>query len=338
MDNLHGGELIWYIHRKYKIPIEDIICFDNLASPIHPDLPKPSESILKSYSDRKGTKLKELIGDRFKIREENIILTNGSTELIYLVALCFGKKAQIPIPTYSEYELAVEKYGGESYFTENYTPVGANILFICNPNNPTGNLIEKKDLEGIIKEHSPDTKIFLDEAYMKFVPYQKSYSMTASINDYSNLIISQTLTKFYGLPSLRLGWGIASTEIIKKLYRHQIPVNLSGLAVYYAQKFLQNKDYDKKVIELIEKERERLFIKLKEINWLKVHSTYTNYFLLEINGEFSSSELFEILPKRGIIIRDCSNIRGLSNKHFRITIKIKDENDRLIDELKSIEN
>ena len=69
MDNLHGGELIWYIHRKYKIPIEDIICFDNLASPIHPDLPKPSESILKSYSDRKGTKLKELIGDRFKIRE-----------------------------------------------------------------------------------------------------------------------------------------------------------------------------------------------------------------------------------------------------------------------------
>ena len=338
MENLHGGELIWYIHQKYKIPLDDIICFDNLASPTHPDLPKPSESILRSYSDRKGSKLKEVISERFKVGEENIILTNGSTELIYLVALCFGKNAQIPIPTYSEYEIAVEKYGGESIFTENYSPMGVNLIFICNPNNPTGKLIEKENLEEIIKDQSLDTKIFLDEAYMRFVPAQKSYSMTSSINDYKNLIISQTLTKFYGLPSLRIGWGISSPEIIKKLYCHQIPLTLSGLAVYYAQKFLQNRDYDKKVTDLIEKERKRLFIKLKKINWLKVNSTCTNYFLLEINGKLNSSDLFEGLAKRGIIIRDCSKIRGLSNKHFRISIKTKEENNRLIDELNRIEN
>lgn len=338
MENLHGGELIWHIHRKYKIPLKDILCFDNLVSPIHPDLPKPSESILKSYSDRKGTKLKELISDRFNVGEENIILTNGSTELIYLVTLCFGKKAQIPIPTYSEYELAVEKYGGEAFFTKNYSPVGANLLFICNPNNPTGKLMEKENLERIIKDHSTDTKIFLDEAYMRFVPTQKSYSMASSINKYKNLIISQTLTKFYGLPSLRIGWGIASPEIIKKLSHEKIPLTISGLAVYYAEKFLQNKEYDKQAIDLIKKERDRLFEKLKEISWLNINPTYTNFFLLEINGKLNSSELYEILAKKGIIIRDCSKMRGLSNKHFRITIKTKEENDKFIEELKMIRN
>ena len=172
---------------------------------------------------------------------------------------------------------------------------------------------------------------------MKFVSDQKFYTMTSCIKEHKNLIVSQTLTKFYGLPSLRLGWGIASSDIIKKLKKNQIPMTLSGLTIYYAQKFLEDKKYEKKVINLIEKERKRLFIKLKEINWLKIYPTDANYFLLKIMGNLTSFELFKMLAKKALIIRDCSNIKGLSNKHIRIAIKTKDENDILIEELKKIE-
>lgn len=332
---LHGGELIWYVHKKYKIPLEKILSFANLTSPIHPELPKPPEFILKSYPDRECEDIKELIAERCQVKKSNIFLTNGSTELIYIVAKIFGKTVQMKVPTYSEYECAVRNYGGKIVFTKDYSPKNVSLSFICNPNNPTGELIKKDNMEKLINGFSSDTKIFIDEAYMGFVSPDKYYSM-ATFVDNKNLIVSQTLSKFYGMPSLRLSWGIASKELIDKLKKHRYPMSLCGITVFYAKQFLHDKDYKKKVIHLIEKEKKSFIKKLNDINWLRVLPSDVNYFLVEILGDLTSIELFNILAKKGIIVRDCSNIRGLNNKYFRVAVKNENENDLLIKELKKI--
>jgi len=333
---LHGGELVWYVHKKYKIPLEKIISFDSLVSPINPSLPKPPKSILKSYCDRDFTRIKQIISEKYNIDAKNLILTNGSTELIYIVSKIFGKKTQITIPTYSEYERAVKKYGGKINFCTSYSPKKTTLSFICNPNNPTGTLIKKEELIDILQMYHPDTKIFLDEAYMGFVSKEKSYSMAREIKNYKNLIISQTLSKLYGVPSVRLGWGIASKGIINTLKKHKFPMTISNIAIYYAEKFLLDKSYEKRVNNLIEKERKYLFRELSKISWLKVNNSEVNYFLIKILNKITASELFNILAKKGIVIRDCSNIRGLNNKFIRIAVRTREENILLIEEFKKL--
>ena len=333
MNHLHGGQLIWYVHNKYKIPVNEIISFANLVSPLHPNISTPPEFIIKSYSERNCTKLKKTIAKINNVKKENIILTNGSTELIYLVTKIFGKKVQLLPPTYSEYEFAINKYKKNLLLTKDYLPVGASLLFICNPNNPTGKLIKKDDLENIVKKHPSKTKIFIDEAYMDFVDPLKSFTMSSKINEFKNIILSQSLTKFYGMPSLRIGWGIASKKSIETIKEYKIPMTISNLALYYAEQFLNDKKYKKNVIKLIENERKRLFKKLNEINWLRTFPTDSNFFLIEIKEKFTSTKLFELLARKGIIIRDCSNIRGLDNRYIRVAIKTREENDLLIEEL-----
>jgi len=336
MENLHGGELIWYVHKKYKIPIENIVSFANLVSPIHSELPEPPKFILKSYCDREYTTIREIISQRYNVDEDNLILTNGSTELIYLVSKIFGKKTQIKIPTYGEYECAVKNYGGKSSFYDDYSPKNATLSFICNPNNPTGKLIRKEELIDILRRYPSNIKIFLDEAYMGLVSQKKLYSMAQEIKNYKNLIVSQTLSKLYGLPSLRLGWGFASKDIINRLIKHKFPMTICNVTIYYAEQFLQDQSYEKRVTHLIEKEKKHLFRELNKISWLEVKDTDVNYFLVKILNELTASDLFKILAKRGIIIRDCSNIRGLDKKHIRIAVKTKEENDLLIEELMEI--
>ncbi len=333
LNNRHGGELIWYVHKKYKMPLEKIVCFDSIVSPIVPDLPEPPKFVLKSYCDRNTTKIKDIISHRYNVDKKNILLTNGSTELIYLVSKIFGKETQIKIPTYSEYECAVDYYGGKCSFYRDYSPKNKTLSFICNPNNPTGKLIEKKELLDILQKYTLNTKIFLDEAYMELASEKKAYSMSQEIIAHRNLIVSHTLSKRYGLPSLRLGWSFASEDVIKKLKKYRFPMTTCNLTMFYAEHFLQDQSYEKKVMDIIEKGKKYLTKKINEIKWLKVENTNVNYFLVRILNELTSTDLFKMLAKRGIIIRDCSNIRGLNKKYIRLAIKTKEENDLLIEEL-----
>ncbi len=205
------------------------------------------------------------------LSKNNVVVGNGSTELMYLFAEAFLKKgdtAIIPAPTFGEYESAVRKTGETPKFVKldrNFNVdadvfaremAGAKIVFLCNPNNPTSILIPTETLTGIIEEAlEQDSLVFLDEDFLEFVENEKALSMINKIKEYPNLFILRSFTKIFGLTGLRVGYGIASEEIINVLLCAKIPWNVNCLAQAAAVAALKDEEHLRVTRELIKKEK-----------------------------------------------------------------------------------
>jgi threonine-phosphate decarboxylase len=358
----HGGN-VWEISEKYNIPVDQLIDFSISTNPL--EAPETAlESILqhlnivKHYPDPDHKWLLEVLAKSAGVEPNNVIVGNGSTELIYLFTEVFldnGYEAVIPVPSFSEYKAAIERFGGNMIFlkcdpTKNFQlnvkelkktiSRQTRMIFLCNPNSPTGALYPKSDILQIMNFAAKrNVLVFLDEDYIDFVDDSKRYSMTEYVNEYNNLFVLRSLTKFYGLAGIRIGFGIGSSELVKALKNVMMPWSVNSLAMFAAVSAIKDVDFIKKSRILISNSRKEMLDLIKTIPWLKVYPSETNFLLIEIiQGELNSTHLREELIKKGLLIRDCKDFDGLNNHFFRVSVRYPEENRKLITQIKSLGN
>lgn len=350
----HGGN-VWDFSQKYNISLDQVIDFSISTNPF--GAPKKALeairghlSLIKHYPDPDPKWLLQSLAESVGVNQDNIILGNGSTELIYLFNEVFlekGYNALIPIPSFSEYKAAIERFNGNITFFKcdsaknfqlNVEEIEKNvsnktrIIYLCNPNSPTGVLYRKDDLLRIIKFAAErNILVFLDEDYIDFVDDKKRYSMSNYVNLYNNLFVLRSLTKFYGLAGVRIGFGIGSPDLVEPLKNARMPWSVNSLAMFAADAAIKDEEFIKKTRSLISKSRREMMEKFTNISWLKVFPSKTNFLLLKIiKGKLTSTQIKEILAKKGLLIRDCKDFDGLNNKFFRVTVRLPEENEILI--------
>lgn len=344
---LHGGLF------SIANPNDDILDFSSNVNPLGPS-PKVIKTIkknldkLKIYPDSESTDLKKHIQKYAKIHFSKIVVGNGATEIIYNFCKAFlspTKKVLIPIPTFGEYEASAKLEGAKiiHFKTMNLKKDLDNLIyrlpkngctFICNPNNPTGILLCKKELKKIvIAAKKKNTLVFLDECFIELVP-DHDESVIELIKHYDNLFILRSFTKSYGLAGIRIGYGLGSKKIISVLNRIKIPWNVSGLAQQAALAALSSPRYLPKSKKLIK--TESYFLK-KNISKIKIFEPYdsTANFIL-IKSKIKSTVIQKKLLQQKILIRDCTSFSGLDNYHFRIAVRTRKENLKLLKGLKKI--
>jgi threonine-phosphate decarboxylase len=358
----HGGN-VWKVSKKHKIPVDQIIDFSISTNPLGvPE--KAVESIrqhlnlIHHYPDPEHEWLLEALAKSVGVAPNNVVVGNGSTELIYLFSEVFledGYETIIPIPTFNEYKAAIERFGGNMVFIkcdpannfklnleelENSITKKTRIIFLCNPNSPTGWLYEKSDILRMVQlAAEKDVLVFVDEDYIDFVDDDKRYSMADYVNEYNNLFVLRSLTKFFGLAGVRIGFGVGSPDLVKILKRVIMPWSVNSLAMFAAAEAVKDTEFIKRSRRLISKSKKQMLEMFKTIPWLKIYPSETNFLLIEIIREdLTSTQLAEGLAKKGLLIRDCKDFDGLNNRFFRVTVRKPEENRKLVEQIKSLGN
>jgi len=345
----HGGN-IYYYSRKYGIPPGKFIDFSASINPLGP--PKSAVAAMKSampllvnYPDPEYGKLKAAISAQLGISPESILAGNGSTELIYLLPRVLKpKKAVVLAPSFSDYERALKLSGCDvRHFTlrekDGFMPdidlliraaQGADMLVICNPNNPTGLLIEKSVLADVIcSANRADTFVVVDEAFIEYAP---GHSVAREAAGMKGVAVLRNFTKFYGMPGLRAGWLSGHPSLVKKLEDGKEPWSMNTLAEQAAAAALVDTAYAEKSLAQFNKEKEYLYRELCAIPGLVPYRSAANFFLMKLTSrEMDADGLAEELASKGILIRSCSNFRGLGNKYIRVAVRTRAENRVLAD-------
>lgn len=355
---LHGGK-VWEAEKATNISREEILDFSSSINPLGSPQ-KALEAIRNNlgqipvYPDSTSESLREAIANGFGgISLDNVVVGNGSTELIYLFAEAFletGEVALLPAPTFGEYESAVRKTGGEprhiklghdfrvepDIFTSDIKD--AKIAFLCNPNNPTGFLAPHDTLVEVIEEAlEEDVLVLLDEDFLEFVDEQKQVSLIDTITEYPNLFVLRSFTKVFGLTGLRVGYGIASEEIIKLLSNAKMPWNVNCLAQVAASAALTDTEHLKKSRELVRTERAYLTRELVRMKGFRLYPADANFVFIDIKESgFTAAQLTKKMLKEGILIRDCSSFKGLDNFHIRVAVKTRQDNMRLLEAFRKV--
>ena len=253
-------------------------------------------------------------------------------------------KVLIPIPTFQEYEVAAKLNDCKiSYFktmnlSENLDLFISKIpkngcIFICNPNNPTGKLLQKNQLLEIIKKAKKlSTLVFVDECFIEMVP-KSNESIISYVKKYDNLFVLRSLTKSFALPGIRIGYAVASKQMIEILEKIKIPWSVNSLAQDAANIALKNKSHLIKSNLMIQKELNYLINKINGLDGFYCNDSSTNFILIKIKND--SKKLQKKLLEQKILIRDCKNFRGLNNHYIRIAVKSHKDNLKLV---KALEN
>jgi len=304
----------------------------------------PNETVLNRYPDPLQKELKKEIGKLKGIGSSRIFLGNGSDEAIDLLFRAFCEpgvdRAFIFPPTYGMYSVSaainnvevVELSLENDFQLPSFDAIkdqlqSAGLLFICSPNNPTGNVINKKAIQNIADNFSG--LVVVDEAYIDFSTEKSTLSL---LNETPNLVVLQTFSKAWGLAGLRVGMAFASEEIINILNKIKPPYNINTLSQKEALKILTKSSVTEDQIETIKKEREKLSVELKQLdNVVQVFPSEANFILVEFEN---SEALFNTLIEKGIIVRNRSKqVKGC----IRITVGTPEENSLLLNTLKEIQ-
>jgi threonine-phosphate decarboxylase len=288
--------------------------------------------VVGHYPEPDAHTLECLLAKKLGVKENTVMVTSGANEAIYLIAQLYkGWSSIIPQPTFSEYEDACRMFNHIiSYDVKDEFDVlpKDRIYWICNPNNPTGNVLVKGMLNHIVRNH-PRYLYVIDQSYADYTlaPMLEPKEMT----DVFNLMLVHSLSKTFCIPGLRLGYIVASPIIIGRLKQIRQPWTINALAIEAGKYMLEN---DKQMIPDLKvylQETMRLHANLSAIDGLKVMKTDTNFMLVSINKSTSMELKRWLMDNYGILIRDASNIRGLDNNYFRVTTQQPEENDLLVE-------
>lgn len=308
---------------------------------------KNQMNLVSIYPDTDSKELRKNLEWYTKIPKEQIVVGNGATEVIYNFCKAFLNKKTpvlIPIPTFSEYEVAVKLHNSKiSFFKTMNINNDIDIflkkipkhgcLFICNPNNPTGVLTSQKKILTIIQTaKKKSTLVFVDECFIELSDPKQT--VIKYIKKYENLFVLRSLTKSFGLAGIRIGYGLGNKKLITILDKIKIPWNVSGLAQKAGNAALCYYDYLEKTSKTILKEKYFLKNSISKMDGYTCYNTDTNFIL--IKTKIKSNILQKKLLEKKILIRDCSSFRGLSNNYIRIAIKTHNENKKLIKALEAV--
>ena len=364
--DFHGGN-IYKIFREKNI--DKILDYSSNINPY--GLPENLKKeifeklfVLERYPDPDYIELREKIAEKNNLNIENIIVGNGATEIIFLfMKILSPKKVLIVSPTFGEYERAIKAstLANDSleinYFelkeAENFvlniknleTELENNydLLILCNPNNPTGQFLKLKKLEEILKIcEQKNTKLFVDEAFVEFVEDWENESIINSKENKENLFIIRAFTKFFAIPGLRLGYGICfNNNLLKKMLEKKEPWSVNNIADLAGKTVLDDENYIQKTKEWIKDQKKYMYENLNKIEGLRAYKTEVNFILLKIEGNLLEKgldvkNLRKKMLEKGILIRDASNFIYLNKHYFRLAIKDKLNNEKVIETLTSI--
>ena len=360
----HGGNLRLLAAAAGK-SIHEILDFSASINPLGPpDWLRPLISAqvgaLVHYPDPDGTELLQAAAMRYGAAPDEIILGNGSSEILHLIPRVVEKPCLIPVPAYGDYQRACTAVGKSvtqlqlsenEGFALNLDALEAalekdGLVFIGQPNNPTGNVCVTESLRQLARRR-PDSIFVMDEAFADFVDGLDSITVDRP----ANVIVLLSLTKCFAIPGLRLGLAIADADMIRRMREIQSPWSVNVLAQAVGVAALRDREYLDRTREYVGRERERMIRELNRIGGFTVYPGRANFLLLGINsfmdfigftGSKNSSdprdsetatELARRLLTRGIAVRDCSNFAGLSNRFLRIAVRTEAENSRLLEAL-----
>lgn len=307
---------------------------------------------LQHYPDIKNRRLIEALSEFHGIDPECIAVGNGSTELIYWLPKALGiRKALAVLPTFGEYAKAFELQGvnlAKTFATpENLfqptidqleTVIGKaspEAVLLTHPGSPGGALLNRKVREWVVEKGRKGNTLFVvDEVFIDFC---EDESFKEFLDESENLVMIRSLTKFYGLPGLRIGYLISPKKISEKI-RHFIPPwSVNTLAQIAGAYCLKQEEYRAETLDLVKSERERMVRELKEIPGFFVFPGEANYLLLRLDDSLPASGRLrqDIFDSERIVIRECGSFEGLDERYFRVAIRLPDQNERLLQALRT---
>lgn len=314
-----------------------------------------SLSTISRYPDPQSTELKQALSNYLETEESRLVITNGATELIYLLPhlMKSGQEVLALVPIFSEYlkafRLSKVPVRTLAYdIGKGFKPsidklidslkknprIGA--VVIGHPNSPTGRLWNDEELNVLAKHCENKGKLLMvDETFIDFCP--SGTSVLDQFKDFRNIISIRSMTKFFALPGLRLGYGVMDSKWVQKIKKFQSPWSVNGLAQSFGLASLKDKAFIKNSRSFAREQREFLLKHLLDMPWLKAYPSEANFILFRLRGSH------ETLPKRfyyqllqeGILLRNCGNFEGLDETYFRIGVRNSDENKLLLSKMKN---
>lgn len=353
----HGGNLYAAIRQNgsafheildFSANINPLGLSENIRQALHASL----EDIIH-YPDAQAYALKQEISQHYHVDTERITMGNGAVELMYILChILKPNKVLVTAPTFSEYQAAATASHADIEYlylspAENFAiniqeltqrlPT-VDIVFICNPNNPTGTLLTNTQIEELVKAAAQhNTYVVVDESFIDFLPSDQPYTCRNLLANYSNLVILHSLTKFYAIPGLRLGFALSNPELTNQLHLGKDPWNVNTLAQSAGVAALQDHAYQCQGKVFLEKAKADLYEGLQSIEGLHPYPPSVNFILINIkNTGMTSKELLQAMAPYHILIRDCSNYPGLSAEYIRVAVKRPEQNLILINILKKV--
>lgn len=356
-EHTHGGNLN-KAARKYGLPVKDITDFSANINPLGPSRKLLSAisknlDLISAYPDPDCTELKAKLAEYLEVKEDRLLLGNGAAELIYLlVRVLKCRRALIPVPTFCEYALSVRCQGGEvlelpmSEEDGFKLPVDeiidllpdVDLLFLCNPNNPTGRLTSRSTILKILeKARVHGVMVIIDEAFMDFVPRRELFSVIKMAGQQPNLTVLYSMTKYFGIPGLRLGAIAGPEELLSRMSKTKDPWNVNVLAQVAGVAGLMDYEHMQATLRIVNYEKKFLFRQLASLAGVQPLPAAANFILADVAGSgFSSFEITELLGKQGVLVRECSDFRGLAGHYLRLAVKTRPENEKLLMTLKNV--
>ena len=349
-----AGKPIELVVREFGIEAKDIV---KLASNENPYgcSKKVQDAVVNIvqnmalYPDDSMMKLKDALSSRFEVQDKNIIIGSGSDQVIEFLIHAKannGSKILMNSVTFAMYEIYAKHVGATilrttsqehnlDEFYELYKKQNPSIIFLCTPNNPTGDAINTKDVDEFLSKIDNDTLVVVDGAYMEYTAYKdeaKHIKPKELIQKYENVIYLGTFSKAYGLGGMRVGYGIADEKIIKELYKLRPPFNITTLSLEAASVALEDEEYVSECIKLSFDEMKRYEEFAKEQDIAMIDS-YTNFVTLCFSGEQNSTKIADELLKKGMIVRDLS---GYGMNAIRVTVGTSKQNSRFFELISKI--
>ncbi|SDN27302.1 L-threonine O-3-phosphate decarboxylase [Paenibacillus sp. yr247] len=343
----HGGDLLT-AEETFGRSMEQFLDFSSNMNPLGP--PSAVSHILKEqwrdivkYPDPAVRELRSKLSQKYDIPMESILVGNGAAELIDLTARVLKPAVTgLTRPSFSEYEEAIHKSGGGIYniplthsnqyelqqqeIEAAYSAV--DLFFLGHPNNPTGKLIPRSVIDMLMQS---DRRLVLDEAFMDFVPNEQDHSLLKLASTSRQFFVIRSMTKFYSIPGLRLGFMVAHPDAIQQIKHQQVQWSVNYLAQRIGTAVLEDEDFERASRQWLKEEKPWLSEQLRQLG-LEVVPSDVNFLL------FSFPEHMGIHVKRaqkhmgyqGILIRDASLFEGLNERYCRVAIRLREDNERLI--------
>lgn len=306
-----------------------------------------SIKLIVHYPDAEAALLKAAISSYYNVDVEAITAGNGAVELLYVLAHTLRpKRVLIPAPSFSEYQRAARAADAEVEYAY-LSPANnfavdidaicnrlhhVDMVFIGNPNNPTGTLLPRSALERLVSAAGQaGVLVVIDESFIDFISDGHAYTCRPLLTQYDNLVIVHSLTKFYAIPGLRLGFALSNPRLAGRLHAAKDPWNVNLIAQAAGVAALSDQCYQETSRQVVECEKKILYAGLQALTGLKPFLPSVNYILIDIaaTGQ-TAARLQQTLAEQGILIRDCSNYPGLSPYYIRVAVKLHEQNKMLL--------
>lgn len=349
----HGGNVKQLAELSGRSP-GDILDFSANINPLGP--PEWALPLIQSrfhetqhYPDPDCSALIESIAARYGVGRDQVIVGNGSTEILYLLPRVLPSgPVVIPVPSYIDYANVARLSGlpvktlplqEEMAFNPEIGGIDAllaenGVVFLGQPNNPTGMLYEASALRVLARKH-PSAWFIVDEAFADFVENMDSLTRDRP----PNVVVLLSLTKIFAIPGIRLGCAVASAEIIRRLKTIQPPWSVNAIAQMVGERALQDREYLEKSKSHVTAQRTHLVERLRLMGCFTVYPGAANFLLLRIDRTgMDAAFIAAKLLADGIAVRRCQNFEGLDDRFFRIAVRTEEENSRLLTSLEKIIN